>query len=137
MKKPIKITEADLSKLIHRVLSEQIPMEVYDEEVISRKEGFTSKDRNMLNAIYDVLVKGGSAGGYKSGRKRSLTPIGAVPQFHESQLKMKPRKFVNEQSYERETDFQYSTSDDMTNSELKDYIDTRVDEILSAINQTR
>ena len=127
MKNPIKIKESDLSKLIQRVMNEQSPIEIYgEEETLSPVKGFTHSDRRMINAIYDVVVKGGSSGGYKSGRKRSLTPIGALPQFGES---------VNEQSFERETDFQYSTADDMTNSELKDYIDTRVDEILSAIKK--
>ena len=40
------------------------------------RDTFTSTDRRMLRARYDVLVKGGASGGYKSGRKRALTPLG-------------------------------------------------------------
>lgn len=86
MKKPIKITESNLNKLIQKVMKEQVPVKVnVEEEILSTKNDFTSADRRMLHAIYDVLVKGGSGGGYKSGRKRALTPIGALPTMENSQ----------------------------------------------------
>ena len=42
---------------------------------------FTSMDRRMLNAIYDVIVKGGAGGGYKGGRRRSIQPLGGIPKY--------------------------------------------------------
>ena len=42
---------------------------------------FTSTDRRMLNAIYDVIVKGGAGGGYKGGRRRSVQPLGGIPRL--------------------------------------------------------
>jgi|TARA_R110000803_G_scaffold43972_5_gene93387 hypothetical protein len=86
MKKSIRLTESGLVDLIQKVIKEQSPIEVYGEDTISRSEGFTNGDRRMLNAIYDVIVKGGSSGGYKTGRKRALTAIGANS-FGESQKK--------------------------------------------------
>ena len=42
---------------------------------------FTSLDRRMLSAIYDVIVKGGAGGGYKGGRRRSIQPLGGIPKY--------------------------------------------------------
>jgi hypothetical protein len=42
---------------------------------------FTSMDRRMLNSLYDVIVKGGSGGGYKGGRRRAVQPLGGIPNY--------------------------------------------------------
>lgn len=69
-------------------LQEQV--EIYgEEEMLTSKNDFTSMDRKMLHAIYDVIVKGGSGGGYKGGRKRSLAPIGALPTNEQTQKSKK------------------------------------------------
>tara|TARA_R110000851_G_scaffold326407_2_gene495038 strand:- start:1432 stop:1671 length:240 start_codon:yes stop_codon:yes gene_type:complete len=56
-----------------RVLNEQSELGMLNEQADG---GFTSYDRRMLERIYDVVAKAGASGGYKGGRKRSLTPIG-------------------------------------------------------------
>jgi hypothetical protein len=56
-----------------KVLKEQEEVRLIDETVVV---GFTNHDRRMLERIYDVVAKAGASGGYKGGRKRSLTPIG-------------------------------------------------------------
>jgi len=64
--------------------------EIYgEEEMLTTKNDFTSMDRKMLHAIYDIIVKGGAGGGYKGGRKRALAPIGALPTVEQTQ---KPKK---------------------------------------------
>ena len=56
-----------------KVLKEQEEVRLIDETVVV---GFTNHDRRMLERISDVVAKAGASGGYKGGRKRSLTPIG-------------------------------------------------------------
>jgi|TARA_B110000914_G_C15417764_1_gene425068 hypothetical protein len=56
-----------------KALNEQSNLESLNED---GGHGFTSHDRRMLERIYDVVAKAGASGGYKGGRKRSLTPIG-------------------------------------------------------------
>ena len=57
-----------------KVLNEQQELNLLGENV--NADGFTANDRWMLIRLYDAVVKAGSSGGYKGGRKRSLTPIG-------------------------------------------------------------
>ena len=57
-----------------KALNEQSEFSLIDEQPI--EVGFTNHDRRMLERIYDVVAKAGASGGYKGGRKRSLTPIG-------------------------------------------------------------
>ena len=38
----------------------------------SRPVSFTEEDREMLSRIYDVVVRGGSAGGYGGVRRRAI-----------------------------------------------------------------
>jgi hypothetical protein len=89
MKSKKHVTEEELNKVIKKYLLEReneisLPLEAYNEPLNLGGNGFTSKDRKILNAIYDVIVKGGASGGYKSGRKRALTAIGSIPQLGES-----------------------------------------------------
>ena len=51
------------------------------QEQHSSSTSFGAMDRRMLNAIYDVIVKGGAGGGYKGGRRRALQPLGGIPNF--------------------------------------------------------
>lgn len=50
-------------------------------EQYNTSSSFTSMDRRMLNAVYDVVVKGGAGGGYKGGRRRSIQPLGGIPRY--------------------------------------------------------
>ena len=45
----------------------------------SRPVSFTEEDREMLSRIYDVVVRGGSAGGYGGVRRRAIPALGALP----------------------------------------------------------
>ena len=74
MSKKIKITESNLIRIIEKMVKEE---ELLEEQIGSST--FTSGDRRMLNAIYDVIVKGGAGGGYKGGRRRSIQPLGGIP----------------------------------------------------------
>jgi hypothetical protein len=62
----------------HPELKKDLSLEEQDfvEEDYSIRDTFTAQDRRMLHAIYDVLVKGGSGGGYKGSRKRPIAPLG-------------------------------------------------------------
>ena len=82
-KKTYKLTETQLVDLIEKTIKEhtekskpKLSEQYRTEERMDVRDTFTSTDRRMLSAIYDVLVKGGASGGYKSGRKRALTPLG-------------------------------------------------------------
>lgn len=57
-----------------KALNEQSNLDLLNED--PAHGGFNSHDRRMLERIYDVVAKAGASGGYKGGRKRSLTPIG-------------------------------------------------------------
>ena len=45
----------------------------------SRPVSFTEEDREMLRRIYDVVVRGGSAGGYGGVRRRAIPALGTLP----------------------------------------------------------
>lgn len=66
----IKITEAQFNE----ILSDQN----YEGD-ISRPISFTSEDREMLERIYDVVVRGGASGGYGGVRRRSIPALGTLP----------------------------------------------------------
>lgn len=77
--KTIKLKESDLQSIVKDVMSES----AWSEEE-SRPVSFTSEDREMLRRIYDVVVRGGSAGGYGGVRKRAIPALGALPDLQES-----------------------------------------------------
>ena len=66
----IILTETRLNKLI----SEQ---EYIDTN--SRPVSFTEDDREMLQRIYDVVVRGGASGGYGGVRRRAIPALGTLP----------------------------------------------------------
>ena len=45
----------------------------------SRPVSFTEEDREMLRRIYDVVVRGGAAGGYGGVRRRAIPALGTLP----------------------------------------------------------
>ena len=83
MSKKIKITESNLIKIIEKMVKEEDLLQEQKNGVTINEDlgstTFTSMDRRMLNAIYDVIVKGGAGGGYKGGRRRSIQPLGGIP----------------------------------------------------------
>ena len=66
----IILTENQLNKLI----SDQ-----EYENMGSRPVSFTEEDRQMLERIYDVVVRGGASGGYGGVRRRAIPALGALP----------------------------------------------------------
>ena len=66
----IILTETQLNKLI----SDQ-----EYENMGARPISFTEEDREMLERIYDVVVRGGSSGGYGGVRRRSIPALGTLP----------------------------------------------------------
>lgn len=66
----IILTETQLNKLI----SDQ-----EYENMGSRPVSFTEEDRQMLERIYDVVVRGGASGGYGGVRRRAIPALGALP----------------------------------------------------------
>lgn len=48
----------------------------------SRPVSFTEEDREMLSRIYDVVVRGGSAGGYGGVRRRAIPALGTLPDLN-------------------------------------------------------
>tara|TARA_Y100000589_G_C27179805_1_gene640275 strand:+ start:2704 stop:2922 length:219 start_codon:yes stop_codon:yes gene_type:complete len=66
----IRITE----KQYKEIISEQSWVEGE-----SRPVSFTEEDREMLSRIYDVVVRGGSAGGYGGVRRRAIPALGTLP----------------------------------------------------------
>jgi len=75
--KVIRLTESDLKKIVNRTLNEQS----WDEGE-SRPVSFTEEDREMLRRIYDVVVRGGSAGGYGGVRRRAIPALGTLPDLN-------------------------------------------------------
>ena len=49
------------------------------ENMGSRPVSFTEEDRQMLERIYDVVVRGGASGGYGGVRRRAIPALGALP----------------------------------------------------------
>ena len=66
----IILTETHLNKLI----SDQ-----EYENMGSIPVSFTEEDRQMLERIYDVVVRGGYSGGYGGVRRRSIPDLGDLP----------------------------------------------------------
>ncbi len=66
----IILTETQLNKLI----SDQ-----EYENMGSRPISFTEEDREMLERIYDVVVRGGASGGYGGVRRRAIPALGTLP----------------------------------------------------------
>tara|TARA_Y100001937_G_C7090568_1_gene317494 strand:+ start:605 stop:1288 length:684 start_codon:yes stop_codon:yes gene_type:complete len=77
--KTIKLKESDLQRIVKSVVNES----AWSEEE-GRPVSFTSEDREMLRRIYDVVVRGGSAGGYGGVRKRAIPALGTLPELRES-----------------------------------------------------
>ena len=77
--KTIKLKESDLQDIVKSVVNES----AWSEKE-SRPVSFTSEDREMLTRIYDVVVRGGSAGGYGGVRRRAIPALGALPDLQES-----------------------------------------------------
>jgi len=70
----IKLSESDLKRIVKRTLNEQSWAEGE-----SRPVSFTEEDREMLRRIYDVVVRGGAAGGYGGVRRRAIPALGTLP----------------------------------------------------------
>ena len=70
----IKLSESDLKRIVKRTLNEQSWVEGE-----SRPVSFTEEDREMLSRIYDVVVRGGAAGGYGGVRRRAIPALGTLP----------------------------------------------------------
>ena len=61
---------------------EQFNKILSDQEVENlnyRPVSFTEEDRDMLQRVYDVVVRGGSSGGYGGVRRRAIPALGALP----------------------------------------------------------
>ena len=76
-KKTVKTNKKELRHLIKEVIAEQS----WAEEIESKSVSFTAEDREMLTRIYDVVVRGGSAGGYGGVRRRAIPALGTLPDF--------------------------------------------------------
>ena len=76
-KKTVKTSREDLRNLIKEVITEQ----AWSEEIESKPVSFTAEDREMLTRIYDVVVRGGSAGGFGGVRRRAIPALGSLPDF--------------------------------------------------------
>ena len=75
--KTIKNNREELRSLIKEVITEQ----AWTEEIESKPVSFTAEDREMLTRIYDVVVRGGSAGGFGGVRRRAIPALGSLPDF--------------------------------------------------------
>jgi len=75
--KTVKTSREDLRNLIKEVITEQ----AWSEEIESKPVSFTAEDREMLTRIYDVVVRGGSAGGFGGVRRRAIPALGSLPDF--------------------------------------------------------
>ena len=75
--KVTKIDNTQLRSLIKEVIKEQSWKEGEDDP--NRPVSFTEQDRAMLSHIYDVVVLGGSKGGYGGGRLRAIPALGSIP----------------------------------------------------------
>tara|TARA_B100001778_G_C18292297_1_gene495877 strand:- start:445 stop:663 length:219 start_codon:yes stop_codon:yes gene_type:complete len=69
----IKLTESQYNKLKEQV---------WNNDTDSRPVSFTEEDREMLSRIYDVVVRGGSAGGYGGVRRRAIPALGTLPDLN-------------------------------------------------------
>jgi len=75
--KSIENRRTELRSLIKEVITEQ----AWSEEIESKPVSFTAEDREMLTRIYDVVVRGGSAGGFGGVRRRAIPALGSLPDF--------------------------------------------------------
>jgi hypothetical protein len=83
MKKTIKLKESDIKRIVKRVISEEkIISEQPWKDGENRPVSFTEEDREMLRRIYDVVVRGGSAGGYGGVRRRAIPALGTLPDLN-------------------------------------------------------
>jgi len=69
----IKLTESQYNKLKEQV---------WNNDTDRRPVSFTEEDREMLSRIYDVVVRGGSAGGYGGVRRRAIPALGTLPDLN-------------------------------------------------------
>ena len=79
--KIVRLTEDDLSKVIGRLVEQQMEREIVFPDIptpeVEVSGGFTDRDRKMLRAVFDTIVGGGATvGGYRGGRKRALPKLG-------------------------------------------------------------
>ena len=70
-------------KEIRNIIKEVIAEQSWAEEIDNKPVSFTAEDREMLTRIYDVVVRGGSAGGYGGVRRRALPALGTLPDLGE------------------------------------------------------
>ena len=75
--KSIENRRTELRSLIKEVITEQ----AWSEDIESTTVSFTAEDREMLTRIYDVVVRGGSAGGFGGVRRRAIPALGSLPDF--------------------------------------------------------
>ena len=75
--KSIENRRTELRSLIKEVITEQ----AWSEEIESKPVSFTAEDREMLTRIYDVVVRGGSAGGFGGVRRTAIPALGSLPDF--------------------------------------------------------
>tara|TARA_R110000824_G_scaffold59358_1_gene159451 strand:+ start:1657 stop:1965 length:309 start_codon:yes stop_codon:yes gene_type:complete len=99
-KKRVRLTEQDLTKVITKLVEQQMRDEIENVEFTPEIQvtggftdkdsdhlhnlsgGFTDKDRRMLRAIFDTLIGGGAnVGGYRGGRKRALPRLGDMSSY--------------------------------------------------------
>ena len=70
-------------KEIRNIIKEVIAEQSWSEEIDNKPVSFTAEDREMLTRIYDVVVRGGSAGGYGGVRRRAIPALGTLPDLGE------------------------------------------------------
>tara|TARA_Y100000401_G_C8325421_1_gene227910 strand:- start:1362 stop:1583 length:222 start_codon:yes stop_codon:yes gene_type:complete len=70
-------------KEIRNIIKEVIAEQSWAEEIDNKPVSFTAEDREMLTRIYDVVVRGGSAGGYGGVRRRAIPALGTLPDLGE------------------------------------------------------
>ena len=70
-------------KEIRNIIKEVIAEQSWAEEIDNKPISFTAEDREMLTRIYDVVVRGGSAGGYGGVRRRAIPALGTLPDLGE------------------------------------------------------
>ena len=70
-------------KEIRNIIKEVIAEQSWAEEIDNKPVSFTAEDREMLTRIYDVVVRGGSAGGYGGVRRRAIPALGSLPDLGE------------------------------------------------------
>lgn len=82
MSKLTKVGKSLLKKSLNEYRDEE-------EKSIDDTMGFTPEDRRLLTRLYDIIVLGGSGGGYGGARKRALPALGSLPTVSEGDTKKK------------------------------------------------